>query len=91
MWSEPFVKLRVPLILNLRRDPFEKAPEEAENYIDWRFRRTYLLGPGQLYMSKLLDTFREYPPRQEPPSFSVEGLVDDLVNDLQMGGTVGSD
>ena len=25
VWREPFTELRVPLLFNLRRDPFEKA------------------------------------------------------------------
>ena len=40
-------------------------------------------------MNKLLDTFREYPPRQEPASFSIEGSVEDLVNDLESAGAIG--
>jgi hypothetical protein len=25
IWMEPFVELRVPLIINLRRDPYERG------------------------------------------------------------------
>ena len=27
VWREPFTELRVPLLFNLRRDPFEEAPQ----------------------------------------------------------------
>src|SRR5262249_43138015 len=37
VWSEPFVKLRVPLIFNLRSDPFEKGQHESIYYPDWQF------------------------------------------------------
>ena len=31
VWREPFVELRVPLLFNLRRDPFEKAAAQLEH------------------------------------------------------------
>ena len=33
--AEPFVKLRVPHIMNLRRDPFERAEFNSNTYWDW--------------------------------------------------------
>jgi arylsulfatase len=35
VWREPFVELRVPLLFNLRRDPFEKAQHNSNTYNDW--------------------------------------------------------
>ena len=35
VWREPFVELRVPLMFNLRRDPFEKAQHNSNTYNDW--------------------------------------------------------
>ena len=35
VWGEPIVKLRVPLIFNLRRDPFERAQYNSNTYYDW--------------------------------------------------------
>ena len=34
-WLEPFVKLRVPKIFHLRRDPFERADDNSNTYWDW--------------------------------------------------------
>ena len=34
-WAEPFVKLRLPHIVNLRRDPFERADFNSNTYWDW--------------------------------------------------------
>ena len=34
-WAQPLVKLRVPLIYNLRRDPFERADINSNTYFDW--------------------------------------------------------
>ena len=35
VWREPFVELRIPLLFNLRRDPFEKAQHNSNTYNDW--------------------------------------------------------
>ena len=35
VWREPFVELRIPLLFNLRRDPFERAQHNSNTYNDW--------------------------------------------------------
>ena len=35
LWAEPFTKLRLPYIVNLRRDPFELAEINSNTYLDW--------------------------------------------------------
>ena len=35
LWAEPFEKLRVPHITNIRRDPFERADFNSNTYWDW--------------------------------------------------------
>ncbi|MHC4760020.1 MAG: arylsulfatase [Planctomycetota bacterium] len=37
-WMEPFVPLRVPIIENLRRDPYERASVTSNTYYDWLLR-----------------------------------------------------
>ncbi len=78
VWAEPYVDLRLPLIINLRRDPFEKAPEESAYYTDWRLRHTFLVAPAQTIVGKFIDTFKEYPPRQKPASFSINNMLKDF-------------
>ena len=34
IWAEPFTRLRVPKIFNLRTDPFERADETSNTYYD---------------------------------------------------------
>jgi arylsulfatase len=74
-WMEPFVPLRIPLILNLRRDPFERAPITSNTYYDWLLDRAYLLVPAQSYVGQFLATFKEYPPRQKAASFSLDQVM----------------
>jgi arylsulfatase A-like enzyme len=76
VWMEPFVPLRVPLILNLRRDPYERAPITSNTYYDWLLDHAYLLVPAQTYVGNFLMTFREYPPRQKAASFSLDQVME---------------
>ena len=38
VWAEPFTKLRVPKIFNLRTDPFERADQTSNSYWEWYLR-----------------------------------------------------
>jgi arylsulfatase A-like enzyme len=76
VWMEPFVPLRVPLILNLRRDPYERGPTTSNTYYDWQLDHAYMLIPAQAYVSNFLKTFKEFPPRQEAPSFSLDKVME---------------
>ncbi|MFY0626382.1 MAG: arylsulfatase [Reichenbachiella sp.] len=77
-WANPFTPLRVPLIFNLRRDPYERAQITSNTYYDWLIDRVYLLVPAQRYVGKYLTTFKEYPPRQKAASFSLEQVLQKL-------------
>jgi len=79
-WAEPFVPLRVPLIFNLKRDPYERAQITSNTYYDWLIDRVYLLVPAQQYVGKFLNTFKEYPPRQKAASFSLDQVMDKLLD-----------
>jgi arylsulfatase len=82
VWIEPFVPLRVPLVLNLRRDPYEFAPITSNTYYDWLLDHAFLLVPAQDIVGEFLMTFKEYPPRAEAASFS----LDKVMEKLQEGG-----
>ncbi|MCW8941664.1 MAG: arylsulfatase [Gammaproteobacteria bacterium] len=77
-WMEPFVPLRIPLILNLRRDPYERGPITSNTYYDWLLDRAYLLVPAQTYVGNFLSTFQEFPPRQKAASFSLDQVMEKL-------------
>ncbi|MHC4665519.1 MAG: arylsulfatase [Planctomycetota bacterium] len=74
-WAEPFVPLRVPLIFNLRRDPYERAQITSNTYYDWLIDRVFLLVPAQTYVGNFLKTFQEYPPRQKAASFTLDQVA----------------
>jgi len=77
-WSEPFVPLRIPLILNLRRDPYEYATITSNTYYDWLLDHAFLLVPAQDIVGEFLSTFQEYPPRMKAASFSLDKVMDKL-------------
>jgi arylsulfatase len=75
-WREPFVTLRVPLLVNLRRDPYERGMVTSNTYDDWFLDRPYLLMPAQDYVARFLATFKEYPPRQKAGSFNLSQVME---------------
>ena len=79
VWMEPFVPLRVPLIFNLRRDPYERAEQTSNTYYDWLLDRAFLLVPAQAYVGNFLKTFQEYPPRQKAASFTLDQVMEQML------------
>jgi arylsulfatase len=82
VWSEPFVKTRMPLIFNIRTDPFERAPITSNTYWDWMLERTYMREYSTKIVRDFLNTFKEYPPRQKPASFTIDQLLENLQKSL---------
>ena len=78
VWREPFVELRVPLLFNLRRDPFEKSQHNANVYEDWFLDRAFVIVPIQSLAAKFLQTMQEYPPSQKPGSFNLSAIEEKL-------------
>jgi arylsulfatase len=77
VWQEPFVRLRVPKIFNVRSDPFERADYDATFFYDkWMADRAFLLVPAQFIVAEYLKTFEQFPPRQKPASFSIDEALE---------------
>ncbi len=79
VWQDEFVKLRFPKLMNVRSDPFEDAEEHSELYGEWRMRHAYALVPAQAFVGRYLETFRQFPPRQSPASFSIDQVMENLM------------
>jgi len=78
VWAEPFTVLRVPLLFNLRTDPYEFANITSNTYYEWFMRHDYFVFYMTAMAAKFLDTFKEFPPRHPPASFSVDQAVEKL-------------
>jgi arylsulfatase len=85
VWAEPFVMLRVPLMFNLRTDPFERAQITSNTYYDWMIDRIFLIVPSQKVVGDFLRTFMAYPPRMKAASFTVDQVMDKMEAALQGG------
>ena len=77
-WMEPLTPLRVPLIANMRSDPYERAYRTSNTYYDWMLDRAFMLVPAQRYVGNFLETFTDYPPRQKAASFSLDQVMEKL-------------
>jgi len=80
LWANPFTTLRVPLLFNLRRDPYERSQLTSNTYYDWLLDRIYLLLPASAYVGDFLETFKEFPPRQKAGSFNLEKVMEKMTD-----------
>ncbi len=86
VWREPLSPTRMPILVDLHADPFEAAVSRGHSYEydkwavsrghsyeydKWAAQRMFVFVPAQAIVAKFLGTFKEYPPRQKPASFSV--------------------
>lgn len=78
VWAEPFTPLRVPKLYNLRTDPFERADIVSNSYYDWVIDHAFLFVPAQTFVGKMIESLKEFPPRQEPASFSIDRIMEKL-------------
>ena len=52
-----------PVVVNLRADPYEKAPEESKMYVRWYAENTmWIFVPIQNFVGKFLQSFKAFPP-----------------------------
>ena len=84
IWAEPFTKLRVPKLFDLRSDPYERADVTSNTFYD--FFLSDGAGPfiaSQAIVEPFLATFKEFPPSQRPSSFSIDQLVENMQRSLE--------
>ena len=77
-WAEPFVKLRIPRVYHLRRDPFERADFNSNTYWDWMVDHVFMLYASQAVVASQIQNFVDYPPRQKAASFNLDAVMRQL-------------
>ena len=77
-WAEPFVKLRLPHIVNLRRDPFERSDFNSNTYWDWMVNHAPQLYLMQAVIAGQIADFEKFPPRQKPASFNLDSVMEQI-------------
>ena len=78
VWKNPYTPLGWPSVVDLRADPFERAMHESIGYGLWATKRMYVLSASGVITTEFLSTFLDFPPRQEPGSFSVDKIIEQL-------------
>jgi len=68
----------MPIVINLRQDPFERYWGESMNWFRWGGDKLWMFVPAQIVVGQLLETFKEYPPSQKSGSFSVDQVLQAL-------------
>jgi arylsulfatase len=74
IWAAPFVCRRLPKMFNLRSDP-----TSGRYHLEHLLRLDDPAGvpdrPGQAMVAQFIETFKDFPPRQKPSSFSVDEVM----------------
>ena len=78
VWAEPMVKLRLPYIFHLRRDPFERANFNSNVYFDWMINHVPQLYQCQALVAAQIQNYINYPPRQKAASFNLDAVMRQL-------------
>jgi arylsulfatase A-like enzyme len=84
IWAEPFTKLRLPKLFDLRSDPYERADVTSNTFYD--FFMSDGAGPfiaSQAIVAPFLATFKEFLPSQRPSSFSIDQLVEKMQKNFE--------
>jgi arylsulfatase len=72
VWAEPFTRLRLPKIYNLRTDPYEFADITSNTYFDWYLQNAHFIFVAQSAAAKFAQTFEQFPAIQRPNSFTID-------------------
>jgi arylsulfatase len=62
----------VPLVTNLRQDPWERYQDQSMMYARWWGDKLWTLIPSSAIVGQFLMTFKEYPPSQASGTFGIE-------------------
>jgi arylsulfatase len=76
----------VPLVTNLRADPWERYQSESMMYARWWGDQLWTLMPASAAVGQFLQTFKEYPPSQKSGSFGIEQALRALETGAGGGG-----
>jgi hypothetical protein len=76
----------VPLVTNLRQDPWERYQDESLLYGRWWGEKLWTMIPAVGIVGQFLTTFKEYPPSQVSMTLSVEKALAMLSAGSRGGG-----
>jgi arylsulfatase len=59
-------------------DPYERADIVSDQYNDWLVTNDFKIFQMTMHAAAFLETFVEFPPSQEPASFSIDQIARDV-------------
>lgn len=75
-WRREYTVMRMPVLIDLRADPFERAFKESSDYDRWAAERMFAFMPAQAKVAEFLATFKAFPQRQKVGSFSLDQVLE---------------
>ena len=75
IWGEPFTKLRVPKLFNLRIDPCAIRGCRIKYVLRAVHTACYVIYPLMAIAGKWAETFKEFPPIQKPNTFTLDDAL----------------
>ncbi len=76
----------VPIVTNLRQDPWERYQDESTSYARWWGEKLWTMVPAVTIVGQFLATFKEYPPSQVGGTLSIEGVLKAVQDGASGGG-----
>lgn len=83
VWAEPFTKLRLQKTFNLFQDPYERADITSNTFWDWQINHVGSIYGAIQDVVAFAETFKDYPPRSIPPSFSAYTIMEEAMKDIK--------
>ncbi|MGB0837224.1 MAG: arylsulfatase [Flavobacteriaceae bacterium] len=80
VWEREYSPVRVPLLMDLRGDPYERAYFESSDYDHWLVEHMFAFAPAQSIVGEFLQTFKDYPQRQPIGTFSLDQVLEAIQN-----------
>jgi len=78
VWAEPFTRLRLPKVYNLRTDPYEFADVTSNSYYEWVLYHDYIIFGAFILADKFAATFKDFPIIQKPNTFTIDDAIKKL-------------
>ena len=55
-----------------------QALSPSNTYYEWTIRRGFLIQASQAVVGSFIATFKDFPPRQRPQSFSIDQIMEQM-------------
>ena len=68
----------MPSICDLKSDPYEYSVDGSAYYHPWLIDHAFLIVPAVQRVATYLKTYKEFPPRQRPATFSIDQVIEKL-------------